>query len=136
MKLTAENVHATVKYCLPESMSDADREKLQKDEEVPGIILVKGVVGGFAFVTAKLEEKRADVEAMLKELPVEFMKTGGGGYSFLNACMTKDGDHWGEQPTVGELVCLGLGLKLVDFVMPREMWPVLPGGMPYFVVAA
>jgi len=136
MRLTAENVHATIKECLPKSISAADREKLEKGEAVDGITLVKGVVGGFAFVTSKLEAKRADIESMLKELPPEFMKSGGGGYSFLNACMTKDGEHWGEQPTVGELVCLGLGLKLVEFVMPREMWSALPGGMPYFVVAA
>lgn len=136
MRLTAENVHATIKYCLPDDVSDADRKKLIRGEAVDGITMVEGVIGGFAFVTAKLEEKRVDIKTMLKDLPDEFMKSGGGGHSFLNACMTKDGEQWGEQPTVGELVCLGLGLKLVEFVMPREMWSILPGGMPYFVVAA
>lgn len=136
MKLTAENVHTTIKACLPKTISDSDRQKLEKGGKVDGITLIKGVVGGFAFVTSTLEAKREDIKSMLKELPDEFMKSKGGGWSFLNACMTKDGEQWGEQTTVEELVCLGLGLKLVDFVMPREMWAMLPGGMPYFVVAA
>lgn len=136
MRLTAENVHAMIRKCLPESVSSKDEEKLRKGEEVLGYTLTRGVMGGFCFLTSKLDENRADIESMLKDLPPEFMKSGGGGMSFLNACMTKDGEHWAEHPTIEELICLGMGIKMVEFVMPREMWAALPGGMPYFVVAA
>jgi hypothetical protein len=33
-----------------------------------------------------------------------------------------------------ELVCLGLAIGRIAFLMPREMWEMLPGGMPYIVV--
>lgn len=136
MKLTADNVHAMIRKCLPESVSPEDEERLRNGEEVPGYTLTRGVMGGFCFLTSKLNENLADIESMLKDLPPEFMKSSGGGMSFLNACMTKDGEHWAEHPTIEELICLGMGVKLVEFVMPREMWSILPGGMPYFVVAA
>jgi len=134
MKLTAENVHATIKACLPKSVTDKQREALQEGKEIDGIIPVKGVVGGFAFIKTKLEAKREDVRSMLADLPDDFHEDKGGGMSFLNACMTRDGEHWGEQPTVSELLCLGMGLGIAKILMPREMWDVLPGGVPYFSV--
>jgi hypothetical protein len=72
---------------------------------------------------------------MLLELPDTFMKTKGGGWSFLNACMNKNGEQWTAfHPKVQELFCLGLALDICSYTLPREMWKVLPGGMPYLVV--
>ena len=44
------------------------------------------------------------------------------------------GNKWGEQIHVNELFCLGMGLGLVKCSLPREMWRVLPGGVPYFTI--
>jgi hypothetical protein len=33
-----------------------------------------------------------------------------------------------------ELVCLGLAIGKVEFQMTRDMWSILPGGVPYFSV--
>jgi hypothetical protein len=32
------------------------------------------------------------------------------------------------------LVALGVGLGMAQFQMPREMWSVLPGGVPYVLL--
>jgi hypothetical protein len=113
---------------------------LYKSEETPNnlppadAVIVKGVVRNFGFHPTRLESHRADVINMLNELPPQFHQKTGGGWSFLNACMTKDGHQWGEQLDVEALMCLGIGLKLVRYPLPREMWNVLPGSVPYFVI--
>lgn len=33
-----------------------------------------------------------------------------------------------------QLVSLGIGIKKVKYCMPKEMWSILPGGMPYFMI--
>lgn len=40
----------------------------------------------------------------------------------------------GEQLNVQELMILGLGIGKVVYCLPREVWSVLPGGVPYFMV--
>lgn len=74
---------------------------------------------------------------MLLQLPKEFQKGSGsgGGISFLNACNDVSGKQWTDSHQVMEqLFALGIGCNKVKCLMPREMWKVLPGGMPYYVV--
>jgi len=35
---------------------------------------------------------------------------------------------------VEELFCLAMGLGLAECQLPREMWSMFPGGMPYYVI--
>jgi len=49
--------------------------------------------------------------------------------------MTKDGTQWtGEQSICELLVCMSIGLKLMEYCMPKELWLILPGGVPYVIV--
>lgn len=130
MKLTADNVRTIVKDCL-----FTDEEIKQNNGQTPAdAVLAEGIMTAFGFNKSRLESHRDDVASMLAELPDDFHEGKGGGMSFLNACMTRDGEHWGEQPTMDELFVLGMGLGLVSSLMPRPMWKILPGGMPYYVV--
>lgn len=104
------------------------------DEPTDNMIPVEGVMSRFGFHPERLEASREQVKAWLAQLPDSFHKSGGGGMSFLNACTTKDDEHWGEHTSVDRLFCLGMGLGLAKCLMPRKMWSILPGGMPYFVV--
>jgi len=73
---------------------------------------------------------------MLNQLPDDFKKSGGGGMSFLNICIDKEGNHWTDlHQTMDELVTMGIACQKAAFLMPREMWSVLPGGMPYVVLS-
>ena len=33
-----------------------------------------------------------------------------------------------------ELFCLGIAIGRVECLIPREMWKILPGGVPYYVI--
>lgn len=95
------------------------------------VIIVAGVLRQFGLHKERLEAYRQTVSEMLAQLPDPFMSDKGGGWSFLNACVTKDGTQWGEHRNMDELFVLGQGLGFVTYPLPRNMWKALPGGMPY-----
>jgi hypothetical protein len=97
-------------------------------------IEVDGIVHKAMLSKPLLEENKGKIEAFLAELPSEFQEKGGGGMSFLNACNDKHGMQWGEHVNMEQLFMLGLGIERVKCLLPRDMWEVLPGGMPYYVV--
>jgi hypothetical protein len=75
------------------------------------------------------------IAAMLLELPDQFRKSGGGGWSFLNACDDKHGNQWtGLHLRMSELFAMGQGIGMVECQLPRELWDALPGGMPYYII--
>lgn len=122
-------------------MPDASKlEKIMGDclfadnEDTNSAILVEGIVNNFGFHPERLESHRAEVEKMLSELPIEFFPETGGGMSFLAACNDKYGRQWGEHRSMEALFALGIALGKVDLLIPKEMWSVFPGGMPYYVV--
>ena len=84
------------------------------------------------FHPQRLESHKAEIKQLLAQLPHQFNE--GGGWTFLNACVTEAGDQWGEHRNIDQLLMLGVASKLAEYCMPREFWPVLPGGMPYFKV--
>jgi len=125
MKLTAQNVTEIFRDCL-----------FRKEEihgEIPGTaVIVEGVAPSlrFGFHPERLESYRQKVYDMLSQLPESFHEDKGGGWSFLNACITGDGDQWGEHDAVEELLCLGIALKQAEWLM-RSIQDALPGAMPY-----
>jgi len=126
-KLTSEAVQKLFFDCL---FTDDEI----KDGPPKQIVEVQGIISRIGFHPGRLESHREEVKALLAELEDSFHEEKGGGWSFLNACMTKDGEQWGEHQNMEQLFALGIGLKLARWVMPREMWSSLPGGMPYVVV--
>lgn len=107
------------------------------DKEIPeqgipeGAVVVEGITGRFALHPERLESHRKKIVEIIREMPDNFQKHIGGGWSFLNLCMDKNGNQWGEHAGVQILCVLSIALKLGEFILPREFWPSLPGGMPY-----
>jgi hypothetical protein len=122
----------------PARIDEIMRDCLAKDASAPDVIVVEGVVHNYAFQPAKLAEHKLDVAAMLVELPMEFRPVpmgGGGGWSFLNACNDRRGEQWTGMHLVMEgLFVLGIAMDLAAWLLPKDMWPALPGGMPYVAV--
>lgn len=118
-KLTSQAVNEILHKCFSDGSEGVD---------------VDGIVSRFSFSKAKLAEHADEIYALLLELPEDFMSSKGGGTSFLMACHDKDGNHWGEHPDMEALVCLGIAINKVSFLMFREMWKLMPGGMPYLFV--
>lgn len=94
-----------------------------------------GITGSVGFHPARLDSFKQEIATMLDELPDDFKLSGGGGMSFLNACMDKSGAQWtGLQQRMEQLFQLGMGTGKVTCLLPREVWSALPGGMPYYAV--
>lgn len=122
MKLTSERVREIFKDCLTPDMETKH-------------IVVEGVAHSYGLKPSKLEEHREEIFALLKELPEQFMESGGGGWSFLNACMDRHGNQWtGEHLVMESLFCLGIGIDVVVNPVPEELRPLLPGWVPYYLV--
>ena len=96
---------------------------------------VEGTLQNFAFNRSALEGFRSEIISMLNQLPDSFMDDGGMGISLMQMVATKDDELWGEQYTADELFVLAKGLGLAKFTLPREMWQILPGAMPYITVS-
>lgn len=105
------------------------------DESMEGAIEVEGIVNRYAFHPGRIAENADTIGEMLAELPDEFQREKGGGWSFLNACMDRNGKQWTDLHQQQErLFALGIAAGKARWVLPREMWSHMPGGMPYVVV--
>ena len=103
-------------------------------EDQAGAKLVEGIINKYGFNPERLEKNKQKIADLLSDLPDEFKKDSGGGWSFLNACVTKDGTQWGEHRDIENLLVLGIATEQAKYLMPRDMWGNFPGALPYFVV--
>jgi hypothetical protein len=124
MNLTAEKVNNLFLKCL-----------FTEGENTEPHIIGEGIMKKVGFNPERLKENEPLIIEMLNDLPDSFKKEGGGGMSFLNMCQDKNGNQWADlHQTMDELVCLGNAIGKLSFLMPREMWSILPGGMPYLLI--
>lgn len=123
----AEKVDAILRHCLYKS------EEISDGKVPADAVEAKGILHNFYFHPQRLESHREDVAKILVEMPSAFHRTSGGGWSFLQLCMDKNDNQWGEHSNMEQLVCLAIGLGMGKYCMPRDLWPALPGGMPYVV---
>jgi hypothetical protein len=123
-KLTADAVNAMAMKCL------------FKEEEPQGeAIEVDGIVRKFRFHPERIRENATAIGELLAELPSEFQASVGGGWSFLNACNDRHGAQWCDlHRTMESLFCLGIAAGKAKWLLSRDMWGSLPGGMPYVAV--
>lgn len=108
-------------------------EEISDPGKVPdSAVVAHGIARSFGFHPERLEEKRGELLKVLGEVvPDDFKKSGGGGGSFLSFCIDREGRHWAEHPTMEALFCLANALGLAGYCAPKEMWAMLPGGVPY-----
>ena len=134
MELTPQNVQDTAIKCFYHT------DEIVDGKTPEGAVLVEGVVARYGFHPERLEAQRDNIRSMLLQLPKEFMSKdvdpeGGEGWSFLNACNRADGVQWtGLHKIMDDLFCLGIGLGMVEYLLPREQWKILPGAVPYIII--
>jgi hypothetical protein len=128
MKIDAKEVETVLLDCLFKP------EELVGGKPPSDAVLVEGITSKFGFHPGRLESHKGRIKAWLAALPPQFRKNSGGGWSFLNACMDADDNQWGEHRDVENLFSLGIGCGLAECQIPREMWRLFPGGMPYYAV--
>lgn len=125
MNRLAERVEAVLKDCLYKD------DELAGDKPPADAVYVDGVIQRFAFHPGRVAVHKADIAAFCNELPDTFQKSGGGGWSFLNLCMTRDGEQWGEQRNCEQLIVLAIGSGQGGYLLPKDLWSALPGSVPY-----
>ena len=111
------------------------QEEITRNEYPPeGAILVESVMHKFGFHPGRVAQHKEEIRSLLNEMPDQFHKGKGDGWSFLNMCNLKNGEQWGEHINMEQLVGLGMAVNMVKFLMPRDLWAALPGGMPYLII--
>lgn len=127
--LTSTRVSEILVDCLYKDSELIDGIPIEKPVEVIGIS------NNLGFHPARLASYKHEIQMMLDEFPDEFKKEKGGGWTFLNMCVTKNGEQWtSSQKIMEELCLLSIGNKLGSWLASKELWPVLSGSVPYFVI--
>jgi hypothetical protein len=94
--------------------------------------VIRGILHSYSLDVAKVASHRGEIVAMLEQWPEEFFDNGGGGWTFLNLCETRDGVLWtGLHLRCEQLCVLADVLGLLSYPLPRDMWSMMPGGLPY-----
>jgi hypothetical protein len=125
LELNVKNVHNIFTDCM------------FKDNPKPGTKFIPGwgITVSVGFDPERIEKHASEIKEMLDNLPDDFKAEKGGGMSFLEACVTKDGNHWGEHKDMQELMLLGLASGYVKYLIANpQMWHIFPGNVPYFMV--
>lgn len=134
LEITAANmakmIDSVIQDCL---LSD---QELARPDAHKMVVVSEGIVTSYGFHPGRLQEHKANVARLLERLPPPFFSDEGGGWSFLQACVDRDGERWGEHQSMEALFCLSNALGLSAYLVPRETWRKLPGGMPYIEVKA
>lgn len=125
MELNAENVEIVFLACLYKDGEDTSSAKI-----------VQGVMMKVGFDPQKLEKCKADIQDLLSQCHPNFMADSKAqGWSFLNFCQDKNDNQWtGFHAACDNLICLGMAIDKVKFLLPREVWSALPGGVPYLQI--
>lgn len=121
----AARVEAVLKDCLYRD------DELTGDEPPTGAVYADGIISKYAFNPQRLAAHKSDIASMCNELDDTFQKSKGGGWSFLNLCMTKRGEQWGEHRDCERLMVLAIASGQGSYPMPRKYWSALPGSVPY-----
>ena len=106
-------------------------EEIQDGKKPDGCIEVQGITRNFGFHPERIKENEKQIADMLAELPETFKQ----GWSFLNLCYDKYDRQWtGMQRSMEALMVLGIAIGKVEYMLPKEVWPVLPGSVPYIII--
>jgi len=116
-----DNLFEICMYCLSDSAKD--------------ILNVSGIINAYTFNRTKITENTSLIYDLLLELPDEFHINKGGGWSFLNACIDRHGNQWTDYHfQIEKLFCLGIAANKARWMTSRDLWKLLPGGVPYVSV--
>ena len=122
--MTAKEIQDMIKDCL------FTEEEVKNNPPKEGeFVAVDGIVSKLGFHPERLKSKIPRLKEIIQELNPTFFE----GWSFLNLPFDKDGNQWGEQRDAESLLMMCIGNGLAKFLLSRDMWDALPGGMPYII---
>lgn len=127
-KLTHAAVDRVFRSCF---FDEGALDGLDDEQKHERAVMVEGIMHTIGFDPAKLQRARPEVEDLLDELDPRF----ADGWTFLNLCVDRHGEHWTDlHQTMEQLMLLGIAIGRVSYYTPRKYWPTLYGEMPYITV--
>ena len=130
VKLSSNSVGDVFRSCL-----FSEEELTESGLPASAMVKVEAVADTYGFSQANLETVKDNIIELLMQLSESFFKGIGDGDSFSNAVRNDRGIVWTKsQVEVDQLLALGLGIGMITYSLPRDMWAILPGGMPYFTI--
>lgn len=85
-------------------------------------IHVTAITQDFGFSPERVDKHAPKIKALLDCLDDKFKIDAGGGWTFLNACFTKEGEQWGEHQNMEQLMAIGIAAGYVGYLLPKAMW--------------
>lgn len=143
-RLTAENVQSLIGKLM--YLGEDDTAGTPRHDEVLALmengtppedgLVVETVMATVMLNKDRVAEHVDDISVMLDQLPDIFKEGSGEGGSVVLAHQTADGEDWTHEldGRIDMLLALGLSVGKVKFVLPRDLWSVLPDSYPFFVV--
>jgi hypothetical protein len=105
--------------------------EIENGKPITDPLIVQGIMGKFGFHPERIYKHRLEIEILFSNLSEKCSE----GVSFLCLCYDKYNHLWtGSHSHVEQLVSLGLATGIAEYCAPMEMWPALPGGVPYIRV--
>ena len=104
----------------------------EEGEPMNDAVMVEGITMTVGFHPGRLSDRRDRIRDIAAQIVTDdFMAAKGGGTSFLNLCVDRDGAMWGEHVNCQELMLLCVGAGLASYCLPRSMWGIFQGAVPY-----
>lgn len=121
--LTVDKVNELYSEC---SLVEAE---VKNDEPTVDFVLGEGVVSVSVFSAERIEKNKETIASLFDELAGI-----DEGISFLTMCNDQYDRQWtGMHFMVDRLLQLGMASGVVEYTLPRDLWNILPGGMPYVI---
>lgn len=105
-----------------------NENEIKNDKPAISFIKVTGIVRNFGFSPDRISSHKQEIKEMLDQI-----ENLPEGISFLNFGMCKDlgGQLWGGHINYEQLVVLGIAAGYLFYLLPKDMWSIFPGGVPY-----
>lgn len=124
MNITASNMSHLTKQAFSECI-------FQHGNANDDFIIVEGVFGNFIFNCQHLEEHRNLITSLIAELPCNPQIT----FTICDIRTNRQGFTWTNDLVVCDcLVAMAIGLNLMFYSLPKNMWHSLPRGLPYILL--
>lgn len=124
----AHKVNRIMRDCL------YDEDELSNKEVVPvEPIIVPAITLTYGLHPGRVALHEKEIIECISGFNDEFYHNKGGGMSVVQLAVDPEGTHWGEHPDIECLCVLAIASKHGRWLLPRDLWGGLFGGMPYIV---
>lgn len=123
IELTNENVESIFLDCL------FKENELVDGQPIENFCMAEGVINTVCFNENRLNQHKKEIEDLIDKI-----LNIGQGIPFVVMCESVEGYQWtNDHVYMEQLMLLGIGSEILIYPVGRELWNILPGGLPYII---